>query len=475
MNSGGRIIKNLFHLVSGEVVSSALAFVITVWLARKLGTEGYGYWALAQAVLVYPVLLTDLGLSTFGLVEMAKSRNLAGRLVADIVSVRFVLAAILYAISVVVVLVIPLDSEIRMLFVGAFLWLFVQALNPEFAFQGIEKMWGVAAWRASNHLLYLILLLAFVSSREHLTDVPMYRFAGALFPAVVLLLLLHRQVRWIGRIGLNLPRIKSYLKTSVIMAGSVIVIKLYYTFDSIMLGIMDSADSVGVYNAAYKVVLLFIGLASLIQVAFAPTISRQAHDSALLDRTILRYGLLLTLCGSLFFGATSLMRTEIVDVLYGHAYAGSSSLLFLLSLSGFMVFIGTTFQSPLLYGNRHRQYLVTVSVGAAANVVLNLLLIPDYGANGAALATIASNFIIYLMAAAFYSKTGSVWLFFRSLWLALLFALFLLIFSYIPLGSIAVTILFVLTFTGSCYLLYRKEFVSAIELLLRTKKREEEK
>ena len=50
--------RNLYTLFTGETISSLLAFLVTLWLARRLTEEGFGLWAFAQSAI--PVSYTHL-------------------------------------------------------------------------------------------------------------------------------------------------------------------------------------------------------------------------------------------------------------------------------------------------------------------------------------------------------------------------------------------------------------------------------
>lgn len=409
-----RIAHNLLHLFSGEALSSGIAFITTVWLARKLSQEGFGYWSFVQSIVIYFVLFVDMGLSTFGVREIAKNKTHPNELICGILSIRFINASVLFFLVSTVILLLDISKETQILFIGAFLWLFIQALNPEFIFQGLEKMFGIACWRAMSHLLYLLPVLYFIQNKSDLAKVPYLRFLGAVIPALILLFYLNRKLHWLKNIKIDIHRFSSYLKISVVMAGSLFVIKLYYTFDTIMLGIMDSASAVGLYNAAYKIILLFIGVATLIQAAFSPAISNTRGEPVQLEKIVRNYSIIIGFFACLFFGVTIISSHQIIEIVFGAGYKSSSFVLTLLSFSGFLVFICTIYLSPLLFCNRHKNYLQSVSIGAAANVLLNLMLIPRFGLVGAAAATILSNIGILIIAAFNYKKltgrAGQLWL-----------------------------------------------------------------
>ena len=399
-----RITTNLLYLFSGEFASSVLAFVVTIWLARRLTDEGFGRWAFVQSVVIYLSVFVDAGLSTYGMREVARYPEKARHYIANIFSIRLAFALCIILLFAVSLYFIDLTLEMKALFALGSLFLIPQALNPEFAFQGIERMRGVALWRIALHLLYLIPVVLFVHSRQELLLVPFLRFAAGVLAVIILLAILKREVP-----GSLFDQIKpklwpGYLKTSMLFAASLVVIKLYYSFDTFMLGILDRPEVVGWYNAAYKIVLLFIAVAGLIQTAFAPSFSRLKEQKEKLDEIVGQFALLLTLLASVFWTSMIMLRADLTRLLFGAQYAPTADVLLLLAISGFFVFIGTVFLAPLLFVGRQKQYFRTVLIGAIINMTLNLLLIPEYSFWGAGIATIISNILIAILGYRYYRR-----------------------------------------------------------------------
>lgn len=295
MSNVRRVVGNLFSLYSGEAVSSALAFVITIFLARRLSDEGFGRLALVQSVIAYPILLVDMGLGTFGAREIARFPNRYKELVANIFSLRLFIGLIVGILFTAGVIFFPMTEEMRWLYWASTIGLFTYALNPEFGFQGMERMKGIAAWRVLVHIFYLVLIFIFVVGREHLWTVPLLRVLAETMTLCILFgwyIFSHGQklnLSWQPKLWL------CYLRESLVIVASVVMNKIFYSFDTIILGINGHPEEIGWYQAAYKIVLLCIGVAALTLVAFAPLFSKNWQNSAKLDRITLEFGILLFL------------------------------------------------------------------------------------------------------------------------------------------------------------------------------------
>ncbi|MBN1999811.1 flippase [candidate division KSB1 bacterium] len=394
MNTSRRIAGNLFYLFAGEFFSSGLAFLSAVYLARILTDEGFGYWAFVQSIVLYLALVVDLGLSTFGAREIAHNRERAPVYIANIISIRGIIAVVLYILFAGIILVLNIPNELKMLFIGGALWLFPHALNPDFAFQGLEKMYGVSISRTGLQLFFFLMVVILVHGRADLVQVPLYRSVGGAITVMILWIVLKKVYPvplWRQR---DPGQWKSFISVSAIMALSVGANRIYYTFDTIMLGLLTKSETVAWYNAAYKVILLFIGLAALIQFAFGPTFSRLRADTAVFQKYVRIFGLILGLSGTLATGVLIILNRMIIDLLFDKSYVHSADILVYLAFSLLVIYLVVIFLSPLLYSGYHKQYLYAVLFGAVTNVILNAFAIPIYGYLGAAAVTVFSSVVM---------------------------------------------------------------------------------
>jgi len=411
VKNGRRIAGNLVSLFSGEAVSSALAFVITILLARRLSDEGFGRLAFVQAIMVYLLLAVDLGLSTFGTREIARQPEHLHEIAGQILTMRLLMAGLVAVPLAIGIIFWPMAPAMRWLYWGSLLGLFTQALNPEFIFQGLERMSGVAAWRVLVHFFYLLLIFLLVLGLEELWIVTLLRTIAEAVTLFVLVLWVKQRYGFQFYLKWLPDSWKKFLRESLVMAASVVVIKIYYTFDTFMLGLMDRPEAVGWYQASYKVVLLFIGLAGMVQMAFGPAFARSSKSESL-DSTVKLFATAQYIIAIMATSFLVCLNQELIQILFGAGYSESIKCLAILAYSMFFVFIGTIFMAPLLFVGKHKEYLLIVSSGAIVNVVLNLVLIPKFSIDGAAIATTISNISMMLLALkeyhAFSSRKGAI-------------------------------------------------------------------
>jgi PST family polysaccharide transporter len=187
-----------------------------------------------------------------------------------------------------------------------------------------------------------------------------------------------------------------------------IAVLLSLRIDQAMLTLMRGEHENGIYAAAQRLseMLFFIPLA--VVGAAAPALLR-SHQTDLAEYRR-RLGRVFTMLAWTAIGIAlpvSLLADWIVTALFGRAFAQSGPVLALHIWSAPALFLGVAASNWFVAESRQKDLLVRSTLGAAANVALNLLLIPAYGARGAALATLVSQtFTHVLLNAAFASSRG---------------------------------------------------------------------
>ncbi len=459
MHIAQRITKNFLWLFVGEATGNGLAFLSTVYLSRTLTETGFGKLAFAQAAVTYLILIVNSGLPTFGIREIAKYRDRVKEFYLNITALRLLLALVIFVIFTVVIWQLHFAKEMKLLLTGTSLLVFSQAIYSDFAFQGLEKMQFVAIGRSLVQVLFLITILGFIKGRENLTTVPLLRLGSELFAGGTLFIIfLVLFGRW-SFSDLNFAAWKVYLKEAWVIAASLILINIYYTFDTLLLGLLDEPAVVGWYNAAYKVIMLFVGIAGLLQLAFAPFFASEKANQALFRKGMAGFSMALLFLSALIGGSLFLGSQDLIKFLYGNGYLPSISILRLLAIALFFIYLDTIFLSPLLFTGFQKYYLLSVLIGAVSNIVLNLIMIPIWSYQGAAIASISSNFLIALAGLIFFARS---FYFDRRLIRNMLIGMAILVLMIfvidrLPLGPLLSAGVFVLMFSASFLMQYKSD------------------
>lgn len=392
-SSGERIARNLFSLITGNVISQILVFLSVIYLARVLKAEGFGKVAFAQGILAYFLLFSDLGLKTFGTIKIAKGKRESKKYVNNIVTMRVVLSIISFLLLLLTVWMIDKPQQQKYLIILFGVSIFPSAIMLDWFFQGIERMGIIGITNTLKSLIFIILLFLFLESQS-LLYVPVYFLFSSVLAMIPMLSV------FIKENGLITPSFKSNLwkesLTKALPLGfSSIMIQVYYNIDTVMLGFMKGDEAVGFYNAAYKIVLLLIGLAGITVMVFLPIVSRMYEESKENLLRYLRYLSKITIFWGIPVAVGGMILSEkIIKVFYGEYYNSSVLPLQILIWSVFTVFSNIPFALILLVSEKGKEYMYSVTAGAIVNISLNLFLIPRFNLTGASIATLISEFIV---------------------------------------------------------------------------------
>jgi len=404
-----RVLQNTAALLGGRGISIVLSAGASVLLTRYLGSERLGQFGAIYAYLGLFTWLTTLGIEPVLIREISKERESASSLLhtaivlASFLCVGALLATILFAPWA------GFNGHLRSLLILAALeFVLIPFRLPGIIFQVDLRQWYAATinvvrqgvwfgiviilWLLGASLFYVILgrLLA-TAVESALTWAYSRRFLSA------------------GRKFLR-ERSGKILRHSIPIAFTTLLSMIYFRIDQVMLHKMASDFVLGQYVAAVRVSELFEFLPNAFIISMAPLLSVSVDQPerfhAYTDR-LFRYFMIAASAICVFMSAGAGL---IVRVLYGKQFLPAGPLLAVLIWSEIAVFFAAVVYNVLIAKNQQWLLPIPTLVGAAVNVALNVVLIPRYGAAGAAWATLVSYTVAWTGVLFFFKETRSfIW------------------------------------------------------------------
>jgi PST family polysaccharide transporter len=183
-------------------------------------------------------------------------------------------------------------------------------------------------------------------------------------------------------------------------------VMVYMRIDQIMLERMAGHGAVGLYSAAVRVTEIFYIVPTIIASSILPSIvrSRTLGKEVYLGR-VQKYFNVSALMAVAIALPTSLSAGWLTHLLYGAQYKGVGAILTVHVWASVFVFMGVARGQYLLSEGYTVFLMVAAATGAVCNILLNLLLIPRYGALGSALATVCSYGISDLVSSFCYNRS----------------------------------------------------------------------
>ncbi len=184
---------------------------------------------------------------------------------------------------------------------------------------------------------------------------------------------------------------KSLLSSSWPLALSSVVIMLYMRLDQVMLGQMQTITEVGIYTAAVKLCEIWYFIPMIICSSIYPGILKSKDSNPDLFRKSLMWLYFSFFWFSLCVSCSLLLFDDlIIDLLYGDGFEGANRVLVIYGFSLIPTFLGIASSQYLMAFDLTRISLYRTILGLSTNLLLNLYLVPEHGAIGAAWATLIS-------------------------------------------------------------------------------------
>ena len=420
--SNKQAVKTISLLWLGSILGAGCAFLTQVLLARELGPAAFGVFAatLAMVMLVSPLASFGVGsfwLKAFGQEGWQAVRWLRASLKYTLLTTLLVLAA-LFSWAMFG----PHDAITRSLLIVLSVYLLgqiaVELVSAKLQLE--ERYLALALWQFLPHLLRLLLVAMLALVMVQWMTLHNVAYAYALISVAVFLLgafLMWRMYRGqlalkghgTAKVGATLSGQSTSMRQVIAqswpfgLAG--VFYLIYFQSDIILLKYITGDEAAGSYNVAFVIMVAVYMLPSVIYQKFLlPKIHRWAnHDRAKFYQVYRQGNIVMLILGLLAMVAIWMLAPWGVVFLFGQNYQEAVRLLVILAVSAPVLFVASSVGATLVTQEHMKSKVKCMGVVAGVNIVLNILLIPHYGAFGAAVATIISN-VALLVIYYFYAE-----------------------------------------------------------------------
>ena len=393
-----RIVNNSVALVLLDLLNKAIPLIVFPRVVRALGPAAYGRLGFAGAVAGFFGLLASPGFSTYALREAAKNSERVSFLVKHVLGARLVFAASSYALLAIFTLFFaPRDGQTRLLIMLSGLAFVAGSLDMQWIFSARSRMSIIAARSALAQLAYAGLILALVRGSMDAWIIPLATLLSLALSTLLIWMPARRQYH------IPLPEISpqawtTFLPICLVMGFSSLMSMIYDQIDVVMLKYFRTDAELGTYVASYALMTMAMSFVPILGQVFMPLLSETAGKEHDAGKRYLRWfgnatiGLALPIAVGGF-----ILAVPLTQFVFGSQYSGSGILFRWLTLTLITGPAASYFGAQLIPNGRETKYFVSVLAGALTNVVLNLFLIPRYGAIAAAFTTALSQGVVALM------------------------------------------------------------------------------
>ncbi len=408
MNITRRIAKNASVLFIATIISYFLGFLVTIYTARYLGAEGFGILGIALSITGIYTIFTDLGLNTLIIREVARDKSLTEKYITNSTVIKVFLNVLTVILTFLTVNIIHYSPEVSIVIYLVTFSILINAFVSIFnsIFQAYEQM----EYMSVGNILNSIFLFAGVYIAVSF-NLDIYVFAALYFIANLLTLIYSIAVYFwkfsFPKINIDLDFWKSTLKEALPFGITSVFGSIYYWIAPIFLSVMIGNIVVGWYNAAYKLMFVFLSLYTVYMAAIFPMMSiffKTSIDSLKFSyERSFKYLLIISLPIAV---GTTLVADKIILLIYGPEYLPAISALQILIWTIPLLFINGL--SGNLFSAINRQTLLSkiVLVAAVINIVANLILIPKFSLIGSSIAIVITELALLPILTYILLKTG---------------------------------------------------------------------
>lgn len=403
MYSIRKIAKNISFLMLSEIVTKILLFILLLVLTRFLDPASFGIYSFGLAFAGIIVILSDAGLNSLFVREAARDKKKIRWFISKALPIKVLFSVIALSLTYVISIGSGSESSRTMFLVIMVSAYSIKEIAQLFrnSFVAIEKMEVEAALKIAEHAILVSLICTALFSGEGLMFIAYAYIATAFMNLIVSMSLSfkHFNTEKFDGTKLRMYRAVSILKKSAPFAFTALFISIYFNIDSVMLSYLKGDYQTGIYNGAYRLIAILSFIPGVVVQALFPVFSRMFKESkrsiVFAYRKTMKY--MFVISAPIVVG--TIMLADSITIFLGREYAISAEPLKVLIFASMFIFFN--FVAATVLNSIDKQLIVTkaVAAGAAINILLNIFLIPGFGYNGAAFATVATEFLIILFLA----------------------------------------------------------------------------
>lgn len=367
------------------------------YVSRILLPEGTGKVSFATSLIAYFAMFAQLGIPTYGIRACARVRDdkqALTKTAQELLIINCVMTVLAYAALAVALLFVPRLRSERPLYLLVSLSIFFNTIGMEWLYKGLEQYTYIAVRSIAFKIVALLAMFGLVHSKQ---DYVIYGGITILASSASSIFNFFHARRFISLRPVGGYRLKPHLKAVAVFFAMACASTVYTNLDTVMLGFMTPDETVGYYNAAVRIKTILVSIVTSLGAVLLPRAAYYVEHGEMerfrqITRKALNFVFLAAVPMMIYF---ILFAKQGIYLLSGENYAGAiipmqwimPTLLFI----GLSNVLGIQILVPL---GRERVVLWSIVAGAAVDVALNGVLIPLYGASGAAAATSAAELVV---------------------------------------------------------------------------------
>lgn len=391
--------KNSIFNVAYKGLTALFPLVTTSYISYVLLPQGVGKVSYANTIVSYFILIASLGLPSYGVKAIAQNNNSKeqrSKTFFELFLINFLATVCCIFAYYLFVNYFPHFADRTALFNIMGLMLILNIFNIDWFYQGMEEYAYIATRSLVVKILSFVTMLIFVRDQS---DYLIYALILCIATAGNNLLNAFQLRKYVAFPKEKLA-LSPHMRPVFILLMSTIATEIYTMLDTVMLEYFHGDIYVGYYSNPVKIVRMTYTVVIALVAVFYPRISMHYKEreydvcNELLSRGTKILLLLALPCTVGLFSVAE----YIVPLLFGEAFLPSVSTLRILSILVLVFSIAYFLGHVVLTATGMERMILRATVtGAVVNTVANLMLIPNYCQDGAAIASVISEVVVTII------------------------------------------------------------------------------
>tara|TARA_B110000240_G_scaffold59519_1_gene67749 strand:+ start:66 stop:1355 length:1290 start_codon:yes stop_codon:yes gene_type:complete len=319
-----RLLSNFFSLSVLQIFTYVLPLLTLPYLVRVLGAEKFGLVMFAQAFIIFFNILVDYGFNLSATREISVNRESKEKLTeifSSVMSIKFVLIGISFAILSLVILLFEKFSNNNDLYYLTFLWVIGQALFPVWYFQGLEKMKYITIVNITSKLIFTIAIFIFIQDESDYILVPVLNGLGFIIGGLLSLRIVCKDFKQEFKIQ-SFEVLTFYFKDSSQFFLSRLSSVGYSNINTFLAGILLSPVFVTYYYLADKAVSVILALFTPIVQTVYPYLAKKFNFIFLVKllSILMIVSLVVISLGYLFSDLISIILFDEINIIFTNLF-----------------------------------------------------------------------------------------------------------------------------------------------------------
>lgn len=373
---------------------------VGIYIARYLGPEQFGVLSYVLALAAFVLAVSRLGMDAVLVRELVEIGDKRNQLMGTAFWLMISAALVCYLVVGLGIWFVGEAAHVKI-----YVWivsasaLFASFLMIDYFFQSQLKAKYSAICKTFSLLLMSLVKLGLIFTGAELFWFVLASLIDHVVLAVLLLLALHKTYGVSFLKYFNWHDARSMLSSAWPMVLTAVAALIYMRIDQVMIRNMLGLHEVGIYSAATKIYESWIVLPYIISVSLLPAIVKLKQGSVLdYQRRLTQLFRLVIWMSALAAIIVSIISEPLMVIAFGEAYRESASVVSIAMWTAVFASMGSISARYFNVERMEKKIALRTALAAFVNIGLNLVLIPRYGINGAAIATLLCTiFANYLM------------------------------------------------------------------------------